>query len=284
MFVTNRPLLHEHQYVIHDVAPVKRHLDDITHLTNTLLNGRPYFVLIEQQFTLYQNDPEAKRQGLVFPLQLESCIAMYYVQKGIEVKTMHATQRYPFLGLHGWRQDSRWQRKQNVVTVVTQLLNTATPDNQFAHMDHDLSGWEERPPSQRSDMADAIAQALCYVYRNLRGVYECQPYSPQTPQTPTPSTSQQLVSQPQRQPRRPKPMRAEVRGKLEYTLSKLGIDFYALLKNEPTNSAKLYKVFSRHPNNKHLLAFLDMLDEYNSQGKSITDIESLSTRITPLRT
>jgi hypothetical protein len=43
MFVTNRPLLDEHQYVIHDVAPVKQHLDGITLLTNTLLKGRPYF-------------------------------------------------------------------------------------------------------------------------------------------------------------------------------------------------------------------------------------------------
>jgi hypothetical protein len=287
MFVTNRPLLDEHQYVIHDVAPVKRHLDEITLLTNTLLNGRPYFVLIEQQFTLYQNDPEAKRQGLVFPLQLESCIAMYYVQRGIEVKTIHATQRYPFLGLHGWKQDSRWQRKQNVVNSVAQLLSTNTPGNQFAYRDHDLSEWEKKPPSQRSDMADAIAQALCYVYRNIQAVYECQPYSPLTTltQTPTPSTSQQTpVGQPQRQVRRPKPTRAELRGKLELTLSRLGIDFRELLKDEPTNSAKLYKIYKHHPNNKHLLAFLEALDAYNSQKTDIPDVDTLSARLTPLLT
>jgi hypothetical protein len=266
-------------------------LDEITHLTNTLLNGRPYFVLIEQQFTLFQNDPEAKRQGLVFPLQLESCIAMYYVQRGVEVKTIHATQRYPFLGIHGWRQDSRWQRKQNVVNSVTQLLSTnAIPCNQFAFRDHNLSEWETKPPSQRSDMADAIAQALCYIYRNIQSVYECQPHSPvpTLTQTPTPSTSQQTpVGQPQRQQRRPKPTRADLRGKLEFTLSRLGIDFYELLKNEPTNSAKLYKVFKHHPNNKYLLAFLDLLDAYhnlNSSMRNIPDVATLDARITPLLT
>jgi hypothetical protein len=286
MFVTNRPLLDEHQYVIHYVVPVKQHLDEITLLTNTLLNGRPYFVLIEQQFTLYQNDPEAKRQGLVFPLQLESCIAMYYVQRGIEVKTIHATQRYPFLGVHGWRQDSRWQRKQNVVNEVTLLLSSATPGNQFGLRDHNLSEWETKPTSQRSDMADAIAQALCYIYRNIQSVYECKPASPvpTLTQTPTPSTSQQPVGQPQRQPRRPKPTRADLRGKLEFTLSRLGIDFYELLKDEPTNAAKLYKLFKHHPNNKYLLAFLDILDEYNSQGKDIPDIDTINARLTPLLT
>jgi hypothetical protein len=286
MFVTNKPLLDHHQYVIHDVVPVKRHLDEITHLTNTLLNGRPYFVLIEQQFNLYQNDPEAKRQGLVFPLQLESCIAMYYVQRGIEVKTIHATQRYPFLGIHGWRQDSRWQRKQNVVNAVTLLLSSATPGNQFALRDHNLSEWETKPTSQCSDMADAIAQALCYIYRNIQSVYECKPASPvpTLTQTPTPSTSQQPVGQPQRQPRRPKPTRADLRGKLEFTLSRLGIDFYELLKDEATNAAKLYKLFKHHPNNKYLLAFLEILDEYNSQGKDIPDIDTINARLTPLLT
>jgi hypothetical protein len=203
--------------------------------------------------------------------------------------TIHATERYPFLGIHGWRQDSRWQRKQNVVTAVTQLLNTATPGNRFAHRDHDLAGWEERPPSQRSDMADAVAQALCYIYRNIQAVYECKPYSPlpTLTQTPTPSTSQQTpVGQPRRQVHRPKLTPAELRGKMELTLARLGIDFYQLLKDEHTahNPAKLYKIYQHHPNNKHLLAFLEALDAYNSQGTHIPDVDTLSARLTPLLT
>jgi hypothetical protein len=72
--------------------------------------------------------------------------------------------------------------------------------------------------------------------------------------------------------------------KLEFTLSRLGIDFYELLKDEPTNAAKLYKLFKHHPNNKYLLAFLDILDEYNSQGKDIPDIDTINARLTPLLT
>lgn len=165
----------------------------------------------------------------------------------------------------------------------TALSTNAIPGNQFAFRDHDLSEWENKPPSQRSDMADS--QALCYIYRNIQSVYECKPASPVPTlvQTPTPSTSQQPVGQPQRQPRRPKPTRAELRGKLEFTLSRLGIDFYELLKDEPTNAAKLYNLFKYHPNNK-LLAFLEILDEYNSQGKDIPDIDTINARLTPLLT
>jgi hypothetical protein len=91
LYTTKRRLLDEHAQVVHDVTAVKRHLDDITFTVETLLQGRPYWVLIEEQFTKFKADPEAKRHTLVFTLQLESCIRMYFVQKGMQVRTIHAT-------------------------------------------------------------------------------------------------------------------------------------------------------------------------------------------------
>jgi hypothetical protein len=86
MYTAKTPLLDEHAKVIHDVTAVKRKLDDITHKVRTLLNGRPFWVLVEEQFTQFGADPEAKRCSMVFTLQLESCISMYFVQQGLQVR------------------------------------------------------------------------------------------------------------------------------------------------------------------------------------------------------
>lgn len=71
-------------------------------LLETVLNGRDYWVLVEQQYM----DSDAKA-GLYFNLQLQMLIEMYYLQKGKQVCTVHATKRYPFLGIHGWKLDTR---------------------------------------------------------------------------------------------------------------------------------------------------------------------------------
>lgn len=123
LYTTKRRLLDEHAQMVHDVTAVKRHLDDITLTVETLLQGRRYWVLIEEQFTQFKADPEAKRHTLVFTLQLECCISMYFVQKGMQVRTIHATKRFPFLGYEGWKQDTRWARKQRVTTSVSTLLD-----------------------------------------------------------------------------------------------------------------------------------------------------------------
>jgi hypothetical protein len=78
-------------------------------------------VLVEEQFTQFGADPEAKRCSMVFTLKLKSCISMYFVQQGVQVRTLHATKRFPFLGYAGWKQDTRWDRKQRVADVVKQL-------------------------------------------------------------------------------------------------------------------------------------------------------------------
>jgi Holliday junction resolvasome RuvABC endonuclease subunit len=64
LYLAKTQLLDEHAYVVRDPAEVKRHLDSIVHRMETLLNGRPYYCLIEMQYF----DQEASR-GLVFPLQ-----------------------------------------------------------------------------------------------------------------------------------------------------------------------------------------------------------------------
>lgn len=131
MYTAKRPLLDEHAKVIHGVTTVKRKLDDIIHTVRTLLKGRPFWVLIEEQFTQFQAD-SAKRCSLVFTLQLESCISMYFVQQGIEVRTIHSTKRFPFLGYQGWKQDARWDQKQRVAAEVSNLLDPSVPGNEPA--------------------------------------------------------------------------------------------------------------------------------------------------------
>jgi hypothetical protein len=90
--------LASHESFVTSTADVKDHLDEMTALIETLLQGRDYWVLVEQQFM----DSDA-RSGLYFNIQLQMLIEMYYMQKGRAVKTIHATKRYPFLGIHTWK-------------------------------------------------------------------------------------------------------------------------------------------------------------------------------------
>jgi hypothetical protein len=74
----------------------------MTVLIEILLQGRDYWVLVEQQFM----DADA-RAGLYFNIQLQMSIEMYYLQKGRAVKT----KRYPFLGIHTRKTGTRAARK-----------------------------------------------------------------------------------------------------------------------------------------------------------------------------
>jgi hypothetical protein len=144
-------------------------------MVETLLKGRPFWVLIEEQYTQFRADSEAKRCALVFTLRLESCTSMYFVQKGVQVRTIHATKRFPFLGYAGWKQNTRWDRKQRVAAEVSKLLDPSLPGNEFAHREHDLTNWSDLPMTQRHDIADAISQALSYYYTNMQDVMDCNP-------------------------------------------------------------------------------------------------------------
>jgi hypothetical protein len=121
-----------HESFVTSTADVKEHLDEMMALIETLLQGRDYWVLVEQQFM----DADAKA-GLYFNIQLQMRIEMYFLQKGRAVKTIHATRRYPFLGIHTWKTDTRAARKNKVVKVVSRLLDPAEfPNNTFATRQH----------------------------------------------------------------------------------------------------------------------------------------------------
>lgn len=222
----------------------------------------------------------------MYHAQLESCISMYYAQRGVQVRTIHARKRFPILDYDKWKQDTRWARKQRVAAEVSKLLDQSLPGNKFARRQHDLTNWTKLPTTQRHDIADAIAQCLSYYYRNLQDVKDCNPSPPVTATDSTPSTSSaHHTAAPQRhRHKQPKTSKAEVRGKLERTLTQLGINYKELLRGEQRSAAKLYKVYKRDPKNPYLLDFMRALDELNQQGTNTTDEASLEARITPLLT
>jgi hypothetical protein len=128
-------------------------------------------VLVEQQFM----DADAKA-GLYLNIQLQMLIEMYYLQKGRAVKTIHATKRYPFLGIHTWKTDTRAARKNKVVKVVSRLLDPSEFQHKtFAARQHNLVDWDyalTKSPADRRDMAHALVQALCDFYRHLSDVLD----------------------------------------------------------------------------------------------------------------
>lgn len=157
LWLEKRQLLDQHAKVIHDYEAVKRHLDAVRYQVETMLQGRPYWVLVEQHYF----DSESKG-GLVFNLQLESAVAMYFRAHNIDVRLIHATKRYPFLGIDGWAKNTRYERKKRVVAQVKKLLDPRQPGNQFGGRLHNLTAWDTQSDSARHDMADAVAQCLCY--------------------------------------------------------------------------------------------------------------------------
>jgi Holliday junction resolvasome RuvABC endonuclease subunit len=171
MYMRTHKLLAEHESFVTSTADVKEHLDEMTALIEILLQGRDYWVLVEQQFM----DADA-RAGLYFNIQLQMLIEMYYLQKGRAVKTIHATKRYPFLGIHTWKTDTRAARKNKVVRVVSRLLDPSEfQHNTFATRQHNLVDWDHaltKSPADRRDMTDALVQALCHYYRHVSDVLD----------------------------------------------------------------------------------------------------------------
>lgn len=287
LWLEKRQLLDEHAYDVHDYEAVKRHLDAIKYQADTMLQGRPYWVLAEQQFF----DQEANA-GLVFNLQLEAAVATYFRAHEIPVRLIHATNRYPFLGIDRWRQKTRYERKKRVVSEVKRLLDPRQPNNEFGRRPHNLTAWNGLADAQRHDMADAIAQCLHFYYRNLQAVRECTVAPPVTagvtgnqallPAAAAATAAQAGPSSRQR-PKTP-PRKITVRGKLEQTLAQLGIAYRDLLKGESTATSKLYRVWQEQPNNPHLVSFLETLSAYNSRGDQITSEAELEQRLTPLLT
>jgi hypothetical protein len=210
--------------------------------------------------------------------------------KGNFIRTIHATKRYPFLDVDGWEQDTQWRRKQRVVEVVSNILNPAMPGNAFAQRVHDdLTNWHQCPPVQRHDIADAIASASlittepCSLCMNADLLQQrIQPTLPQHPSKQHQPRSQPTTSKRERQQQTLSLV--ELRGKMECTLAQLRIDYYELLRGEPSNSARLFMVYQQDPNNRHLKAFLQALNSYNKRGTDVPNLETIEARLTPLLT
>jgi hypothetical protein len=223
----------------------------MTALIETLLQGRDYWVLVEQQFM----DADAKA-GLYFNIQLQMLIEMFYLQKGRAVKTIHATKRYPFLGIHTWKTDTRAARKNKVVKGVCSLLDpTDFQHNTFATRQHNLVDWDhalKKSPADRRDMADALVQALCHYYRHLSDVLDGNVRDAwhdvaQTPPQHNPrkksksaNPSLQLSVSP----------RTALRANLQKTLATLQTKFRAQLRGLGSDAERLLAVHKQDPNDK----------------------------------
>jgi hypothetical protein len=112
-------------------------------------------------------DSDAKT-GLVFNLQLQQAIVMYFLCQGKSVRVLSASERYKFLEIENWQQMTRHFRKVSTATAVRRVLEPKD-DNLFARRNHDLRMWQAAGENQH-DMADALGQVLCYFYRNKDAV------------------------------------------------------------------------------------------------------------------
>eukprot|EP00775_Hariotina_reticulata_P001149 gene1150-1489_t len=154
-------LLDEHEQVVTSTDQIKRHLDDITAVVEATLQGRDYWVLIEQQ----PWDSEAK-SGIIFPAQLQQAIFMYYLMKDKLVRLIDARARFTFLNIKDWTKSTRYHRKTTVTNKIKQLLSQEYPANKFASADHHLATWRVHKENQH-DMADSLAQVKANLQKLL---------------------------------------------------------------------------------------------------------------------
>jgi hypothetical protein len=201
-------------------------------------------------------------------------IEMYFLQKGRAVKTIHATKRYPFLGIHTWKTDTRAARKNKVVKVVSRLLDpTDFKHNTFATRHHNLVDWDHaltKSPADRLDMADALVQALCHYYRhlsdvldgNVRGITQVaaitqsQPHPRKRSKSTNPSLKLSVSP------------RSVLRANLQKTLAQLQTKYRAQLRGLASDAERLLAVHKKDPNDKNLSRFMLALNRFNAQGTS----------------
>jgi hypothetical protein len=105
-------LLDAHEQVVRSTDQVKRYLDSITDNVEAALKSNDYWVLVEEQ----PWDSDSKK-GIVFNLQLQQAIVMYYLCKGKSVRVLSASERYKFLGIQNWQQMTRHFRKVSAQTL-----------------------------------------------------------------------------------------------------------------------------------------------------------------------
>jgi hypothetical protein len=108
----------------------------ITDNVTAALKSDDFWVLVEDQ----PWDADAKK-GIVFNLQLQQAIVMYYLCRDKTVRVLSASERYKFLGIKSWQQMTRHVRKVSTANAVRQLLE-AGDGNAFAGRNHNLRVWQ----------------------------------------------------------------------------------------------------------------------------------------------
>ena len=156
-------LLDGHEQVVHSTDQVKRYLYSITDNVEATLKSDDHWVLVEEQ----PWDSDSKK-GIVFNLQLQQAIVMYFLCRAKSVRVWSASERYKFLGIRNWQQMPRHFRQVSTANAMRQLLE-AGDGNAFAGRNHDFRMWQAVGENQH-DMADALGQLLCYFYRNRDAV------------------------------------------------------------------------------------------------------------------
>jgi hypothetical protein len=299
-------LLDKHEQLVRSTDQVKRYLDSITDNVTAALKSSDYWVLVEQQ----PWDSDSKK-GIVFNLQLQQAIVMYYLCQGKTVRVLSASEWYKFLDIANWQQMTRHFRKVSTANAVRQLLEPGG-ENAFAGCNHDLRMWQAARESQH-DMADALGQLLCYFYRNREAVADGRVVEAEltnrlvAPELATSSAQQQQPASlrhnrsssgsggagPSSSQKKAKHNSAarniQARALLQTTLTQLQAEHPELLpraqgsaQQQSSDAEKLYKVYQTHRNSSTLQEFLKYLNHYNLKGTNLQNLANLNARLSHL--
>jgi hypothetical protein len=306
-------LLDVHEQVIRSTDQVKLYLDTITDNVEAALKCNDYWILVEEQ----PWDTDAKK-GIVFNLQLQQAIVMYFLCRGKTVRVLNASERYKFLGIPNWQQMTRFFRKVSTANAVRQLLEPRE-DNAFAARKHDVRVWQAARESQH-DMADALGQVLCYFYRNRDAVTDGRVVEAELTnrllvapeqQFATSSAQQQQQQQPslrydrsssgsggagpsstsQKKAKHDSAARhIQAKALLQKTLTQLQAEHSELLpraqgsaqQQQSSNAQKLYKVYQTHRNSRTLQEFLKYLSDYNQKRTTLCNLANDNARLSHL--
>jgi hypothetical protein len=255
------------------------------------------------------------RKGIVFNLQLQQAIVMYFLCRGKIVRVLSASERYKFLGIQNWQQMTRHFRKVSTANAVRQLLEPRE-DNAFAARNHDVRVWQAARESQH-DMADAAGQLLCYFYRNRDAVTDGRVVEAELTNRLVAPEQQLATSSAQQQQQQPSlrydrsssgsggagpsstsqknakhdsaARHIHAKALLQKTLTKLQAEHPELLprvhgpaQQHSSNAEKLYKVYQTHRNSRTLQEFLKYLSDYNQKGTNLCDLANLNARLSHL--
>ena len=269
MYWRTHKLLEVHEPRVRSTSEVLARLDGIYQHVANVLQGRDYFVLIEDQPIA----PTDMKKGLLFNRELQHIVHAFFYAKGKEVQFIDPLERYRLLGILEPTKLSRTDRKGKVVHQVDELLKSST----FRATNNDLSEWASGV-RKRDDLADAFVQALALFHRNMTTLDKDNGTGSSSPapllKTPT-------------APRGPKRARVvtkeDLQGRLEALLSQLQMQHYDLVRAHRDYANKIYSVYStlkgQSRSNGYLEGFLELLHEFNHQGTEVASPESLRARL-----